>query len=239
MARKKKAEAQQTRQQLIEAAIGQFAIRGVTNTTLTDIADAAKVTRGAVYWHFTSKTEIFNAIWEQQLPLRDLIRDRLSLSEKDDPLLMLREQFITALQYIAHEPRQCALLQILYHKCEFTSDMVSEYEIRKRIGFNNDFLRATLERCISRNIISSQVNVDLTLIVFHGFFSGIIKNWLMNNDSFNLYQQAPALVDNILATLPVVRVSPREEAYDSVSGKISPCSHSVSMVCALTGFPNK
>ena len=38
----------------------------------------------------------------------------------------------------------------------------------------------------------------------------------MNNDSFNLYQQAPALVDNILATLPVVRVSPREEAYDSV-----------------------
>lgn len=197
------------------------------------------MTRGAVYWHFTSKTEIFNAIWEQQLPLRDLIRDRLSLSEKDDPLLMLREQFITALQYIAHEPRQCALLQILYHKCEFTSDMVSEYEIRKRIGFNNDFLRATLERCISRNIISSQVNVDLTLIVFHGFFSGIIKNWLMNNDSFNLYQQAPALVDNILATLPVMRVSPREEAYDSVSGKISPCSQSASMVCALTGFPNK
>ncbi|HAS1153300.1 TPA: acrEF/envCD operon transcriptional regulator [Enterobacter cloacae] len=239
MARKKKAEAQQTRQQLIEAAIGQFATRGVTNTTLTDIADAAKVTRGAVYWHFTSKTEIFNAIWEQQLPLRDLIRDRLSLSEKDDPLLMLREQFITALQYIAHEPRQCALLQILYHKCEFTSDMVSEYEIRKRIGFNNDFLRATLERCISRNIISSQVNMDLTLIVFHGFFSGIIKNWLMNNDSFNLYQQAPALVDNILATLPVMRVSPREEAYDSVSGKISPCSQSASMVCALTGFPNK
>ncbi|HCQ7175416.1 TPA: acrEF/envCD operon transcriptional regulator [Enterobacter cloacae] len=239
MARKKKAEAQQTRQQLIEAAIGQFATRGVTNTTLTDIADAAKVTRGAVYWHFTSKTEIFNAIWEQQLPLRDLIRDRLSLSEKDDPLLMLREQFITALQYIAHEPRQCALLQILYHKCEFTSDMVSEYEIRKRIGFNNDFLRATLERCISRNIISSQVNVDLTLIVFHGFFSGIIKNWLMNNDSFNLYQQAPALVDNILATLPVMRVSPREEAYNSVSGKISPCSQSASMVCALTGFPNK
>ena len=239
MARKKKAEAQQTRQQLIEAAIGQFATRGVTNTTLTDIADAAKVTRGAVYWHFTSKTEIFNAIWEQQLPLRDLIRDRLSLSEKDDPLLMLREQFITALQYIAHEPRQCALLQILYHKCEFTSDMVSEYEIRKRIGFNNDFLRATLERCISRNIISSQVNVDLTLIVFHGFFSGIIKNWLMNNDSFNLYQQAPALVDNILATLPVMRVSPREEAYDSVSGKISPCSQSASMVCALTGFPSK
>ena len=50
MARKKKEEAQQTRQQLIEAAIGQFATRGVASTTLTDIADTAKVTRGAIYW---------------------------------------------------------------------------------------------------------------------------------------------------------------------------------------------
>ncbi|KAE9861883.1 TetR family transcriptional regulator, partial [Escherichia coli] len=50
MARKKKEDAQKTRQLLIEAAIAEFATRGVANTTLTDIADAAKVTRGAVYW---------------------------------------------------------------------------------------------------------------------------------------------------------------------------------------------
>lgn len=208
MARKTKKEAQQTRQRLIEAAIGQFATRGVANTTLTDIADAARVTRGAVYWHFSSKSEIFNAIWEQQLPLREIIRDRLSLSENDDPLLMLREQFITTLQYIAHEPRQCALLQILYHKCEFTDEVISEYEIRKRIGINYECLRKTLELCVLKNTISPNVNIELTLIVFHGFFSGLIKNWLMNRESFNLYQQAPALVDNILATLHRTHVPP-------------------------------
>ena len=82
------------------------------------------------------------------------------------------------------------------------------------------------------------MNVDLTLIVFHGFFSGIIKNWLMNNDSFNLYQQAPALVDSILATLPIVRVSPHDD-YSSAPGNISPRAHSASTVCALTGLPNR
>lgn len=46
MARKKKEEAQKTRQQLIEAAIRVFATRGVASTTLTDIADAAQLTRG-------------------------------------------------------------------------------------------------------------------------------------------------------------------------------------------------
>jgi TetR/AcrR family transcriptional repressor of acrEF/envCD operon len=239
MARKKKEEAQKTRQQLLEAAIMQFATRGVANTTLTDIADAAKVTRGAVYWHFTSKSEIFNAIWEQQLPFREIIHDRLSLSENDDPLLVIREKFITALQYIAHEPRQCALLQILYHKCEFNSDMISECEIRRRIGFNYESLRVSLEKCISQKLISPQVNVELTLIVFHGFFSGIIKNWLMNKDSFNLYQQAPALVDNILATLHVTRVPPYDDIYGSASGNISPCSQSASISSALTGLPNR
>jgi len=105
MARKTKEEAQKTRQQLIEAAITQFSTRGVASTTLTDIADAAGLTRGAVYWHFTSKTELFNAIWDQQLPLSDLIDERLTLDARDDPLLILRERFIVALQYIAHEPR--------------------------------------------------------------------------------------------------------------------------------------
>ncbi|MGM8712398.1 acrEF/envCD operon transcriptional regulator [Enterobacter hormaechei] len=215
MVRKKKEEAQKTRQQLIEAAIGLFATRGVSSTTLTDIADAAQLTRGAVYWHFSSKAEIFNAIWDQQLPMREMIRDRLILSENDDPLLMLREQFIVALQYIASEPRQHALLQILYHKCEFHDDVISECEIRKRIGLNDDYLRKTLKRCIARNVISSQTNIELALIVFHAFFSGVIKNWLMDSNNFNLYKQAPALVDNILATLNITRVAP--VVYDTAS----------------------
>lgn len=215
MARKKKEDAQKTRQQLIEAAIEQFATRGVTNTTLTDIADAAQVTRGAIYWHFSSKSEIFNAIWEQQLPLRDIIRERLPFTENDDPLRMLREQFIAALQYIAREPRQCALLQILYHKCEFNKELTSECDIRKRIGFNYDNVRVLLERCLAQGVIDPQVNIDMTLIVFHGFFSGLIKNWLMNSDSINLYQHAPALVDNILATLNITRKPPVK--YDVAS----------------------
>ncbi|KDS04269.1 DNA-binding transcriptional regulator EnvR [Salmonella enterica subsp. enterica serovar Heidelberg str. RI-11-014316] len=46
MAKKTKADALKTRQHLIETAIAQFALRGVANTTLNDIADAADVTAG-------------------------------------------------------------------------------------------------------------------------------------------------------------------------------------------------
>lgn len=77
MAKKTKVDALKTRQHLIETAIVQFALRGVANTTLNDIADAADVTRGAIYWHFENKTQLFNEIWLQQPPLRELIQDSL------------------------------------------------------------------------------------------------------------------------------------------------------------------
>ena len=79
MPRRTKEDALKTRQLLIESAIQQFALRGVTSTTLADIADAAGVTRGAVYWHFASKAELFNEMWQQQLPLRDLLQHEFNL----------------------------------------------------------------------------------------------------------------------------------------------------------------
>ncbi|MFU0922368.1 acrEF/envCD operon transcriptional regulator [Kluyvera sichuanensis] len=201
MARKTKEEALKTRQLLLNSAIEQFALRGVSNTTLTDIADAAGVTRGAVYWHFASKSELFNAMWEEQLPLRDLIHHKLIQIESTNPLLNLRNKFVVGLQYIAETPRQRALMQILYHKCEFSSDMMPEHEIRRRIGFSYDAMRDIFQTCVRNRILPVDTNIEIMLIVLHGAFSGIIKNWLMSPQQFDLYQQAPLLVDNIMATI--------------------------------------
>ncbi|MBA7930484.1 acrEF/envCD operon transcriptional regulator [Klebsiella sp. RHBSTW-00215] len=200
MPRRTKEDALKTRQLLIESAIQQFALRGVTNTTLTDIADAAGVTRGAVYWHFSSKAELFNEMWQQQQPLRDLLQHQIP-TDSQDPLGNLRAKFITGLQYIADNPRQRALMQILYHKCEFSSDMMSEAEIRKRIGFSYPIIRGVLQHCLSNRLLPAETNVEISLIVLHSVFTGIIKNWLMEPEQFDLYQQAPALVDNIMSAL--------------------------------------
>jgi TetR/AcrR family transcriptional repressor of acrEF/envCD operon len=93
--------------------------------------------------------------------------------------------------------------------------MTSECEIRQRIGFNYENVRVLLEKGMANGIISPLINIDMTLIVFHGFFSGLIKNWLMNSENFNLYQQAPALVDNILATLNMTRTLPENYSVAS------------------------
>ena len=201
MPRRTKEDALKTRQLLIESAIQQFALRGVTSTTLADIADAAGVTRGAVYWHFASKAELFNEIWQQQLPLRDLLQHEFPQKESKDPLSTLREKFIIGLQYIANNPRQRALMQILYQKCEFSSDMMPEAEIRKRIGFSYPIIGGVLQLCIRNGVLPAETNVEISLIVLHSAFTGIIKNWLVEPGQFDLYRQAPALVANIMSIL--------------------------------------
>ena len=64
MARKTKQQAEETRQQILDAAVREFSAHGVSGTSLTDIAAAAGVTRGAIYWHFKNKVDLFNEVWE-------------------------------------------------------------------------------------------------------------------------------------------------------------------------------
>jgi AcrR family transcriptional regulator len=51
-----------TRQALIDAATRLFAERGYADTSIDDVAGAARVTRGALYHHFPGKQAIFNAV---------------------------------------------------------------------------------------------------------------------------------------------------------------------------------
>lgn len=64
MARKTKQEAQETRQYILDVALRLFSQQGVSSTSLGEIAKAAGVTRGAIYWHFKDKSDLFSEIWE-------------------------------------------------------------------------------------------------------------------------------------------------------------------------------
>ena len=66
MARKTKADKEKTYLALIEAAAELFRSQGFTATTLNEIAERAGVTRGAFYGHFSSKSDVIRAIWEEQ-----------------------------------------------------------------------------------------------------------------------------------------------------------------------------
>ncbi|HAT3952783.1 TPA: acrEF/envCD operon transcriptional regulator, partial [Kluyvera ascorbata] len=57
------------------------------------------------------------------------------------------------------------------------------------------------QTCVRNRLLPVDTNIEIILIVLHSAFIGIIKNWLMEPRQFDLYQQAPLLVDNIMSVL--------------------------------------
>ncbi len=66
------------------------------------------------------------------------------------------------------------------------------------MGFNPQTLREVLQGCQQQGCIANNLDLDVVMIIIDGAFSGIVQNWLMNMAGYDLYKQAPALVDNVL-----------------------------------------
>jgi AcrR family transcriptional regulator len=74
---------EKTRAAILKAAKRIFGERGFVATTMDDIADSARVAKGAVYHHFPTKEALFEAVFEQVS--LDLVAelDSVARAEKD------------------------------------------------------------------------------------------------------------------------------------------------------------
>ena len=64
-----------TREKLLDAAVEVFAEKGYANASMDDIAAAAGMTKGALYWNFDSKEALFHSLLDERIygPLRGLV----------------------------------------------------------------------------------------------------------------------------------------------------------------------
>lgn len=125
MVRRTKDEAEQTRGAILDAAEVVFYKQGVARTSLQQIAEAAGVTRGAVYWHFRNKNEVLEALTQRVILPQEHVIERLLKSASDDSLEEMHQATREALQKIIHEPQRRRICKILFQRCEYTDDMAS------------------------------------------------------------------------------------------------------------------
>ena len=148
MARRTKPEAQATREHLLDTAEQVILARGLSRTSLQDIAQAAGLSRGAIYWHFADKVALFNAIMDRvDLPLEQalaLARQGLppgpAATQPDeparpqpapapapapapDPLQALRTLALAPFLLMQRDPRAWRAFTILLHRAEFVGDL--------------------------------------------------------------------------------------------------------------------
>lgn len=161
-----------TRERLLSAAARVFAERGYAGATLDEVSRAAALTKGAVYWHFQSKMELFLALMRARdarletggldaLPrhrtdehpthlLAGLLQQQFSNLLADETHLRLYLEFLAAAR--DPEPRQ---------------ELARAYERQKKA------IEAVVRELQRRGFLSSEAPVpaiaELLLLVFDGF----------------------------------------------------------------------
>jgi TetR/AcrR family acrAB operon transcriptional repressor len=202
MARRTKEAAAVTREHLLDAAEQVFREHGVTRTSLSQIATAAGVTRGAVYWHFKGKPALFNAMCERAtLPL-DAMLAAASRGDHADPLSALRDLMVGTLQHLARDARAQAVFEILFSKTEACGE------------FGRPAARNESERCeclahvevlVRRGVALGHLPADTDPVMatqlLQACVGGIMREWVMNREAYDLTSAAPDMADCIIAGL--------------------------------------
>lgn len=198
MVRKTKEDAELTRQQIVDAARTVFLERGVSRSTLEHIASQANVTRGAVYWHFKNKTEIFHAIREQVfLPLIDRMDDTLAISadNSQNPLDQIEASMCSTIQELNDNIEMREIYEIMMIKCEYVDEFALVlHQILNNCSSLIQKIEATYERAQSLNLLASNLTPRALALDTHLFFGGLLHMWIKDADGSKFRYQAIDLI---------------------------------------------
>jgi len=206
MARKTKAQALETRHQILDAALSLFSEQGVVATSLADIASAAGVTRGAIYWHFKNKADLLHEIWLRCDAGLDDVEIEYQTKYPGDPLSVIRAMLIYILASTAQDPQRRALMEIIFHKCEFVGEMTTLQDMRQSLLLESyERIEVVLRECIASRQLPAGLNTRQSARMMCGYINGMMESWLFNPQAFDLAADAPQLVN---AFLDMLRLSP-------------------------------
>lgn len=199
MARKTKQQARETRQHILDVAIRLFSQQGVSSTSLADIAQAAGVTRGAIYWHFKNKSELFSEIWELSESSISDLETEYRAKFPGDPLSVLREILVYILEATVIEERRRLMMEIIFHKCEFVGEMTVVQQAQRNLCLESyDRIEQTLKDCIEAKLLPANLLTRRAAILMRGYISGLMENWLFAPQSFDLKAEARSYVAILL-----------------------------------------
>jgi TetR/AcrR family acrAB operon transcriptional repressor len=187
MVRCTKEEALATRHRLLDAAEQVFAERGVSRTTLADIAQAAGTTRGAIYWHFKNKADLFNAMMERTtLPMEQGLL-QIGHDPTRDPLEELQASMLNVMHLVAHDEHTRRVFEIATLKVEYVDELcaIQERHTRAKHLVVGQMARS-LHEAAQRRGVALPIPADVAAQGLHAIVSGLIQDWLLTPQAFDL-----------------------------------------------------
>ncbi len=199
--KKTKEEAEQTRVAIIKSALKIFSKMGYSGTKLTDIAKNAGVTKGAIYWNFKSKMDLFKQMIRESS--KDINKELSKIIFSADSPLKKIERILKYLLKLLYLDENYRLVEeITWQKTELTSEFD---DFMKEQTKNIDELKELLLYLIAKGKKKGEITKDFDdetiALSIISYLSGVEGFWLSNKSLFSLEEKCDEMVDFFLRSL--------------------------------------
>ena len=196
--RRTKAETEQTRQILLEAAETLFWEQGVVRTSVLDIAARADLTRGAFYHHFKNKAAVFEALiarsrFEQEsLPIATLGDDTQALDT-------LRQHCRSLFELFIEDRFRQRMFGIIMQRREALGDLEPLAQARRdEICQSSLIYERLLERAERAGRLAPTWTPKIAAITLYSTVMGLLNQWLREPERFDVRPIGIACIDQLI-----------------------------------------
>ena len=190
-----------TRATLLKTALAVFSAKGYAAATLDDVAKAANVTRGAIYWHFKSKADLYNSLI-QEFSARGAAVVQQAVEEGGTLIAILRRVFIRQCALIEEDKEARAVMELALFKTGLNPELQTGR--RKQVEAGSALLEGltgAMQQGIAQGVLRNDLDPADMARAFLAFENGIIQLWLTTPRSFSLKQSAESFADILMGGL--------------------------------------
>tara|TARA_R110001583_G_scaffold4844_2_gene27316 strand:+ start:8040 stop:8654 length:615 start_codon:yes stop_codon:yes gene_type:complete len=169
LARKTKENSQLTRDLILDAAEHVIVKKGMSNTTMANIAEACNLSRGAVYGHYKGKVELAIAMVNRAMEGTTL----LLKEHNESALTYLKRYCLNELHCYADPGSLQRTYLILYIRADDTPELI---KIRQELEKSR---AKVIDECVREAVIDGELNqnidIDLTTLYIQSLIDGVFS----------------------------------------------------------------
>ncbi len=192
--RRTKEDAERTRRELLDAALTVFSKNGYAASHLEDIAQAAGVTRGAIYHHFGSKADLYFALIEEAASIGNSAIDQ-AISEGGTYAEILSRILVYTFNLLEDDRRFREVMSLQLTTPNIDAFSSRRYaETRELVTSIGGFFRIIIEQ----GELRPDLDPDTAARAFLGFQNGLASLWLFNQEAFSIKGSGSELAEIFL-----------------------------------------
>ena len=199
--RRTKEEAAVTRATLLKTALSVFSAKGYSAATLEDVAKAARMTRGAIYWHFKSKADLYNTLI-QEVSARGAAVVQQAVAEGGSLIEILRRVFVRQCALIEEDKEARAVMELALFKTGLDPDLQAGR--KKQLEAGNALIAGiadAMRQGVAQGVLRKDTDPADMARAFIAFENGAIQLWLASPKSFSLKASAGSFADILIVGL--------------------------------------